>query len=534
MVIDIDSFLDNFDSNDKKKNAEVKINLDFQKEVEENLDKVVKKSNNNDFNFLKKVYSEVKNFDLDLDNKFLGINSKTDLVLKELGDNYSNEFLLKLKNNLSILKKSLDSNLEFIKNYIKENNFGKSLELLSLILKDFSFFPNEFMLDKIDYSNKIRLLKIEIDEKIIEFKKNNLLKMKIDIKSQLINLNNNLVSGNKKLISDLISKLTYSLNKIPKIFISDLSKEKIYVEKTIIKAEKFIKNEYIREFDEKKETINNLFDKFQTNYLNSSIDEVLLVYDELLFQFRSLPDTNLEDKINIYKEINLLYSKISNLLIKKQVSSFMQSYTSSKIIEEAREYLKHCNLRKEADINNIVLIKSKLEKLPERYNYEKEFLLEKINGFINKKNREIPFVPEINLINKEKKEILTKVKKELDDNKLNNENENKTILKNSNSFENKKVESIIISNSENKNNIKKEKKIGSKKVDNINKNTKYKILQEINSYFDKIRKSNNPKDLKIFYKKILFYLGLLSLKNKEKNEIILKVRKELVNKNLSN
>jgi len=480
MVIDIDSFLENFDStvDEKQKNKDKnKIDLDFQKEVEDKLEKVSKKTSEGDFEVLKKIYLEVKDFDSDLGNKFLGIDSKTNTTLKELGDKYSNEFLKKIINNVKNLKNSLDYNISRINDLLNENKFEESLKILNIILKEYNLFPNDFILEKIDYSNKIRNIKILVYTNIAIFKKENLIKIKLNIKEQLINLNKNLLPGNRDLILDLISKLNYNLNNIPKIFVSDLVKENIMIEKTLIKVENFIKLEYKNEFDAKRKILANLFDKFQTNYLKSNLDEVLLVYDEILFQFSSMPETNLEYKIKIYKEINNLYSKISKLVIKNQVSSFMQGYEASKVIEEVREYLRHCNISGQVNIVNLKLLNKKLNLLPRKYDYEKEMLLNKIKNFLNKYEYK-------KLVNKDN---------------LSSQNLDKKININNNN--------------------------------NILKN-KHKILLEINNYFDKIKMSNNPNELKVYYKKIIFYLNMLNLSKEKKGEIITKVKKEIVSKKL--
>ena len=88
MAVDIDSFLNkHFDEKEKLKEIkEEKIDLSFQKEVEDKLKNVQKKSNDSNFNFLEKAYNEVKKFDEDLNNKFLGIENKGNQILKEMGD----------------------------------------------------------------------------------------------------------------------------------------------------------------------------------------------------------------------------------------------------------------------------------------------------------------------------------------------------------------------------------------------------------------------------------------------------------------
>ena len=90
MALDIDSFLDNVNKDEvnqpQDKKVEKRVDLDFQKDVEKNLDTIKKDALDKDSNILKEIYEEVRNFNVDLPNKFLGVESKSGLTLKDLGE----------------------------------------------------------------------------------------------------------------------------------------------------------------------------------------------------------------------------------------------------------------------------------------------------------------------------------------------------------------------------------------------------------------------------------------------------------------
>ncbi len=520
MVIDIDSFLENFKNNkvdDERKKIE-KLDLDFQKEVESKLDSALKKVDDVDYNILKNIYLEVKDFDLDLTNKFLGIEDKSDESLKLLGEKYSKEFLERVKNNKIIISKNIDERLLKISKELDLKNFNNVIQLFEDLLKEYEKFPNEFIEDKLLYSSKIKNIELLLNKRIILFKQNDLKKIKIKIKKDLLELNSLLKPGNSSIIPKKISSIQYEFNTIPKIFKAELSEENILISKTIIKAEKYLLSEYQREFKEKKKILDKLFEKFHSYYIAGNVEKVVFTYDEILFQFNSLPNLFLEKKINIYQEINELYPKINKLLIKNQVSTFLESYNSSKIIEEVREYLRHANMRKSVNIENLKLLKNKLNLVSDKFLIEKNKLIGIIDSYLNKfekiNSKKMPNSSLKDGVNLKKKDINIK---NIDNNKESSNDSNLT-----SSREN------LGENLDNKSKLKTKSKIKNNS-NPINQNIE-EIKIKINDYYNIVRDSNDVVEIKKAYKKLIFYLDLIKLPKQEKEVIKLKVKKLLLNK----
>jgi len=477
MVIDIDSFLDKYklETDVNKDKDEKDIVLDFQKDVEDKLYNVEKEGSSADYELLKKIFLEVKDFDLDLTSKFLGIESKSDLVLKSLGEKYSGNFLKKVKSNVNLLTKILDSDMQKTREFLNNNLFTEALDCFHIISVNYEKFPDEFIEEKIDVSNRIKKLEIEVFEKINKFRDSDLIHKKVALKKALTILSKNLIKDNIQAIKEKISNLIYLLDSIPKIFISDISKERIYIAKVLFKAELFLKKEYEREFNSKKKIINGLVEKFHNFYLKADVENTVLTYDEILFEFKSLPEVFLEEKIKIYNEINKLYGLVGKLLLKSHVSLFLESYKGSKILEESKEYLRHCKLQKKINLENLNILKSKLTYIPERYHFERDNLEKEIDYYITEIKKRI-------LIKENKSDEKKKIKK--------------------NSF-----------NISNKENLK-------------------KVLNEINIYYEKIKNSNDANEIKIAYKKIIFYLDLVPFTKTEKSKIQSKVKALFINKKL--
>lgn len=385
MVIDIDAFLDKYKSinNLEKPKSDNVINLDFQKDVETKLDKTQKNALSSDYDILKKVYSEIKSFDQDIPNKFLGIEKKGSYALKSLGNKYSKDFVLKVTNNKNILKSQIENNLIKIQTYLNKKQYSSSISLFKETLEKYNTFPNDFFNEKSDLNLKINEIEFKMYSIIDNYKSNELNNKKKELISKIKILKNSLTPYNIIKIRENISNLELELESIPKVFFSDFLKEKSYAAKLLSNANQFLKNEYKLEFEQKKTILLDSFNKFHQFNLDRNLDGVLITYDEILFQFNSLPDSNLEEKMKLYSEINILYNSINDLIIKNNVSRFLESYNGSKTLHDAKEYLRHSNNIKKINLDTLKLLKSKIESVPSRFDFEKNSLLDKINNIIS-------------------------------------------------------------------------------------------------------------------------------------------------------
>ena len=64
---------------------------------------------------------------------------------------------------------------------------------------------------------------------------------------------------------------------------------------------------------------------------------------------------------------------------------------------------------------------------------------------------------------------------------------------------------------------------------NVGKN----IKEEINLYYIKLQRSNNPKELKIFYNKLIFYLKLANIDENVRKNIIIDLNRIINSKKFS-
>ena len=164
MAIDIDSFLEKYHKekkdeimpNDEKK-PEEKLNLDFQKETEDKiLNAKNKLKNDSRFELLEKIYDEVKKFDEDIPSKFIGIENKANLALKEIGDKYSEEFLLKIKQNVSIIHQNITEHIKILDSKLNTEDFASIIKEHETIIKLLDIYPKEFLREKLILSREIK------------------------------------------------------------------------------------------------------------------------------------------------------------------------------------------------------------------------------------------------------------------------------------------------------------------------------------------------------------------------------------------
>ncbi|MCA9459322.1 MAG: hypothetical protein KC550_02120 [Nanoarchaeota archaeon] len=515
MVIDIDSFLEKysqdegFNENPEDENQEEKverIDLDFQKDVEDKIYKVSKKAETADFTFLKKIYDEVKRFDEDIPTKFLGIEHEGDNLLKNLGGKYSNDFVKKVKENIAIIENAVNQKVIELDNLIQTENYIEIAERFEELIRFYNLAPREFIRKKIEVGKILREREVIINEKMIIYKNRKLIEIKKILNKELIELNRILKPGFAKEIEDKISKIHYLVNSISKLFLSDLSKEKIYISKMLMKAETYLEQEYENEFKQKTAILHNLFEKFHNYLIDKNLEETLISYDEIILHFKTLPDVFLEEKIAIFNQINEMYSSVNNLVIGNSVSTFLKTYSYSKVFEEVRDYLRLVSVTKKLNTSNLNKLKEKLDSIPDEANPEKIDLTKKVNYLLNVIGKSINNIQ----VNQAQAQTQTQNKpnpKEIDLNKIPRPEDRPRQAEDTRpEF---KAEPI-------------QKK-------NLNKD----FLEQINMHYEILKKTNNPKELKIIYKKIMFYLNLTPLSESVKRELILKVNKTLNEKKLS-
>lgn len=488
MGIDIDSFLekyhkDNTENKDKTK-SEDKINFEFQKDTEDKLLKAQKKiKEDSRFEIIEKIYDEIKQFDEDIPSKFIGIENKSNSALKIIGEKYSEEFLLKIKQNVKSIHLEIENHIKILDTKINSDDFSFVIKEFESILKLFEIYPKEFLSEKLKLSEEIRKREILINKKITEYKTLKLKDTKIQINNAILSLNKSLVPNNIEEIGGKIAILQRILRGIPRIFLTDLTEEKIIVSKILIKAEKYLEDEYIRDFNKKEEALNKLFESFHVSYIGKDLSRSLILYDEILIEFESLPEVFFEKKIKIYQKTNEFYGMINDLFMKNNLAILMQSYNTSQVIKETRDYIKHIKSTSKINFELLTKVKEKVLSLSEKSQPEKSNLLKEINSIFEKYNK----------------------------------NSNVYVSENSVKY-NKLIENVSVDN------VKLEIKTNSK----FSKD----VALEITKHFEKIKKSNNSEELKISYKKIMFYLETMQIEPETKKQIVQKIKTVLSTKKI--
>ncbi len=503
MVIDIDSFLEGYE---KTKNTNSKLkpkadNLDFQKDVEDRIANVIKDAGKEDFKALLHIYSELKKFDEDLPKKLLGIKKTSGSALKNIGDRYSDEFLKNITSNMQNLSKNIRDKIFQIDNAISSGNFTQAISLYTEVLKIFRAFPKEFTKEKIELNFEIRRREIMLNEKLESIKEVEIKRIKETIKKEVEELKSEIKKDNITVIEDKVEKINYIIDKVPKIFFVELIQERIYVAKTLMKVEKYLEEQYIEKFEEKKEIVYKLFDDFHKYFVNKDVSNALTTYDEILIEFDKIPEIFIDKKIEIYKQIGNIFDSINNLLLTSNVNLFLESYNSSKIILEARDYVEHIKKTNRYDINILRDLADKLNKVPNTFKSQKDEILNDMKSLVKFNVQE---------------------KKENNLNHTQNENLNRN-------FQNKPQSQSTNENLKNK--IDNSKLILENKNNSSNSNVNNGITSEINNYYERLKNTNEQKEISVLYKKITFYLEMLHIDNSEKKVIMDKVNNLLKSKN---
>lgn len=509
MVIDIDSFLDQYEQ--KKKTENKTVGLDFQKDIEERLSKIQKDVVNKDIEFLKQVYDEVKSFDEDLPNKFLGIEAKGSSALGNLGEKYSVDFLKISKNNAISITNKIIASFKILDENLANKDFANALNTYKSIIDDMSFFPKTIIKEKIAINSEIRNFEMKINLLLKEYKAKKIVMIRNDLISGLSKLKEFLIKGTIAQIESQIVQLNNMINSIPKVLASDLLDEKIKMSQALQKAEQILVEKYEKEFEYKTKLIDDLSESFHSNYISKNLNEVLLIYNEILEIFKSMPDVLLEKKIEIYKKVNKLFEMTNQLIINRNVLLFIESYEYGKRIEAIREYLRHLEVARIYPVDRLTELNEKVKHLPNRYSLEKDEFIEKIEKLLLM--AKIPSKLEsrkTRVINNELK--LNSVSSKI----LNSNAKQEVLTQNLNvNFD----ESLISDNLQ---------------INVIEANSKKnKILKEIDNLYRELKITPDTQRVKQLYKKIMFYLNMVELNPVAKKEVAKKINLTLSQKKLS-
>lgn len=376
MSIDIDNFLEKFSKEEsipEEKKVE-KVDLDFQKDVEDKIDNANLKSKNADFQFLQKIYEEVKKFDEDLPIKFFGIERKGGVALKEVGATYSKEFVKRSKENISNIEKSIRNILQNIKKMLSNSQYGTVLKELQTARTYYRQFPSGFMDQKTNIGKEIREVEIEIYEVINKYKVDKVQQIKTDIKQKAASLRKSITTKETSEIEKEAIELDMYMNQIPKILLTHLTQEHKIVAQTMIAIEEELQVRFREEFERDKEKINTFIQLFESHKIKKDVENCLLIYDELLIEFQRIPDIFVEEKIEVYEKITDLYTSINNLILESNITFFLETYKNSKLIDEIRKYIQN-NIGNKTNQENLHLLKEKILSIPDKFKEQRDELL---------------------------------------------------------------------------------------------------------------------------------------------------------------
>lgn len=391
MGVDIDKFLDKYQGNEKSEEGKERgveqvpdVNLDFQKEVEDKIQDVVKKSKGKELVFLEKIYEEVKKFDEDLPNKFFGIEKSGAQALDMIGSEYTNEYLKTSKAYVKNLMLNISSLLQNIDEQLNKKQYTTMLKELQQAKTIFYQFPRGFMKEKNQASYAIKQREIRIYEAVEAFKDEKTKEIRIRIKKEIQELDACLKKSDPDEIEKKLSEIDMFMLHIPKILMASMTKEKKMVAEASIKVEKHLEKLYLDEFEKRKNEMLVLFEKFQNYYLKKELENCVLIYDEISNHFNKIPDIFLEDKITLYSQMHKMFASINKLILNNNVTMFLETYKNSKIIEEVKEFIEQSRNMKSINTQNLELIIEKISSLPDSYKLEKAELVKEIEKLVEK------------------------------------------------------------------------------------------------------------------------------------------------------
>ncbi len=442
MEKEIDKFLDDMEEDEeeptgeevvkiegREKKEEKPIDLSFDEGLKRKFQELSQRINEEDFKFLVKAYEEVKKFDETLPSKLFGINKVSSDSVIQMGSKYSDEFLKLVDNRANSLNFSIRNNLAQVDKALAENNFGNVIYYFNEVSKLYKVFPKEFMEQKMELGKELRLKEIKINEKFEIYKKGELGRVREEIISLIANLRQSLRSENILEIESNISKLIFTVDMIPRVFYSDLTKERTSVAKILVISEDFLKKEYEKDFNRKKEEIQILIDKYHKYQNDKNSPNALATYNEILILFEKIPDVFIKKKLDLYRQITSVFNGLNNLILSDNINYFMKIYEASKVIENTRDYISYVKRTNRYNASLVNDFRSKLLRVPASLKTETEDLIRDLDLF-DKGNS-----PQLGVINKvEEKSVPPKI---LINNNFEQESVNPDFLKNFNIYYNK-------------------------------------------------------------------------------------------------
>lgn len=542
MGVDIDSFLNKIDKKEESKEEKIsqeatenkKINIDFDKSVISNFKEISSEIKEKDLLQLKEIYEDLKKFDETMPSKFLSIQNIGSNTLDMLNSQYSTRLLETLENNARYYASKIKENNLKIEEDLISKEYKISLGLLKENKQFLQKYPEEFANEKHELFMSVKKYELKIHQEIRNFKISQASIIKKELLKKIKETKTTIESNSIEDIEFKLKELEINLQKIPVIFRSIFTDENIIIQKTIVSGHEKIIELKNKQFNQKEKELKITQDKFQNSIIKKDLNSALLLYNEILLLFEDLPNTNFKAKNTYLAILSKLHGQLNSLYVNSNVELLLRSYSNSKIIEEARNYIDHIELTKKISPENVSLIYKKLKDLPHSSHIEQdtmlkkyEILLQKITEEETQNNFEETNNKENNTIQKENEsEIIDKAVEYLkfvkDTQNLSEEMIKKNIsnLKKIHSSENTKkildkYEKILEKITKKEHSI-----LDQSNHNKIDKN----VANEVELLFLEMKKTSDKNEKGILYKKILFYLDLINLPESKKISIKKKIK----------
>ncbi|MEC8339255.1 MAG: hypothetical protein VXZ40_01410 [Nanoarchaeota archaeon] len=548
MGIDIDSFLNKIESknekeevrssNDDSNTSEKKnYNIEFEKAIIDNFQNISEEIKDKDLQQLKDIYEDLKKFDESMPSKFLSIQSVGSKTLDSLNNQYSSKLLQTLENNATFYANKIKENNKLIEEDLISKEYKVCLKLLKENKEYLQKFPNELANEKHQLFLGIKKYELKLNIEIRNFKLSQSSSIKQTLLSKIKELKNILEHNSTEEIEHKITEIELTMNKIPLLFRSSFVDENILVQKAIVNAEEKIIELKNKKFAQKEKELRIVQEKFQNSIIKKDLNSSLLLYNEILLLFEDLPNTNFKEKNTYLSTLTKLHGQLNNLYVKSNVELLLRSYNNSKIIEEARNYIDHIELTKRISPENVSLIYEKLKKLPKSSHIEQDSMIKKYEILLEKISDKKEHKKEFKEV-EDSIELPKTIKKALNNDseiidraiqylKFVNETHNMSkemVKKNLNSLNKIKKSSVSEKLIERYTRIlkkidEKEKQTPQKKI-SVDQN----VVHEIQELYNEMKKTTSKKEKSILYKKVLFYLDLVTLPTHKKEAIKQKVK----------
>ncbi len=505
MVIDIDAFLDDYKPDTKSKVEKKKeiseekvgvVDLDFQKQALERIKDFQNQiSQNPELKFIKTAYDELKKYDETLPVKFFTLEEKGNTLLGSLSENYSSKYLSRVKQSVDYHSQKLEEQFSKIDQIIVNKDFMLFHDVYMQIQKLLSSFPREFSKEKLAFQIKLREKENEFNNLLDAFKSSQFHLIKSKIREELSKLVKLLTPGMSNAVEEQLEKVNRMADLIPKVFMSELLEEKKLLTKGLLRAEDYLEKEYERVYESKEKMIRDLIEKFQGKIISKNLDSSLLIYNEILQHFTSLPDVFLERKVILFNEINELYKLVSNLVLHSNVNMFIESFNSGKVLEEVQDYLDSVRKYRRVSNDSLNTLKMKLNTLPERYSKEKKEYLQLIENLENGLNQRSQEFKEEDYDNQNYKQ--EEISKNMD------------------------VDYSEFHKRPNKGN------------ENISSDDERKLMEHLGSLYTEFVHASSKEDVSRLYKQLISSIRNLNVPDSRKQEIKMKINKVLSSKKIS-